>query len=209
MHRRVRWAALALLVLAVGIVWLRPRSPGRVRLHPDRELHVLSVSLGTNHNFSAEPWWKRAARGALPVRWQKPLGAFRGQRFQTKHESLVVWFDEVHAPGTLPVELLSENLEAVMPVGSVARGTNRRAGGLGSVTVEFPWFDRAAERVPLRVQDGTNIVTFYVDNPRPSRAARWPARKPPQTCEVARTEVPSSACCRAGASDVPRSRPRP
>lgn len=188
MHRRIRWLAFALLALAIGVALLRPPSPGRVRLQQDRVLRVLAVSYGTNHVFSAESWWRRAARSALPVRWQKPLGPFRGQRLQTKHDSLVLWIDEVHAPGTLPVELLSESLEAVMPDGSGARGRNRRAVG-SSVTVEFSWFDRAARQVPLRVHDGTNPVTFLVDNPQPARAARWVARTPPQTCVVARTEM--------------------
>src|SRR6185369_3181036 len=99
MRRRVLY--IVALCLAIGLVAIliarREPSATTVRLTNSREWRILKVSVGTNHILSAEPLWKKALRTLLPEAWQRPLGPFAGDRFQTRYETLTLWVEEVNS----------------------------------------------------------------------------------------------------------------
>lgn len=182
MHRSLWWLLIGLTILAgTGVMaWRNRASPARVPLGDGSELRVLKVSLGTNHIFSTEPIWKQCLRRVLPQALQRPLGPFQGQRFLTRYDSMVVWVDKFNASSGEVGAGSLDRPEALFAHGFVVKGRMQRLQA-GAVCLEFPSFARDARRVPLRVHDGSNLVTFAVDNPRPIQAARWTARPVPQT----------------------------
>ncbi|HKS36483.1 MAG TPA: hypothetical protein VJW76_04785 [Verrucomicrobiae bacterium] len=190
MHRSLWWLLIGLTILAgAGVMaWRNRASPARVPLGDGSELRVLKVSLGTNHVFSTEPIWKQCLRRVLPRALQGPLGSFQGQRFLTRYDSLVVWVDRFKASSGEVGAGSFEQPEALFAHGSVVKGRVQRLQ-TGAACLEFPSFARDARRVPLRVHDGSNVVAFAVDNPRPIQAARWTARPVPQTNQSLGAEI--------------------
>jgi len=190
MHRSLWWLLIGLTILAgAGVMaWRNKASPARVPLGDGSELRVLKVSLGTNHVFTTEPIWKQCLRRLLPRGLQRPLGPFQGQRFLTRHDSMVVWVDKFNASSGQVGAGSFDQPEALFAHGFVVKGRMKRLQA-GVVCLEFPCFARDARQVPLQVHDGSNLVAFAVDNPRPMQAALWTARPIPQTNQSLVTEI--------------------
>jgi len=182
---------LVLLPLAVIVTWSWQTryAPTRVPLANGRELRILKVSLGTNHSYSTEPWWKQGLRWVLPESRQRFLGPSRTQRILARYDSLVIWIEAVHSTGGHLAAPKLEQIKARLPDGSWVEGTQYSVAGGVTGCFAFRCFDRAAREVPLQFLDGTNIVLFTVNNPQPSLAASWTARPLPQTNQIFRTQV--------------------
>ncbi len=190
MHRRFRWVCvvLGIFLVAAAVVSWPSFPPERIPLSDGKELRILKVNLGTNHVFSLEPSWKRGLRAILPEKWQQLLGTFQGQRFQTRHDSLVIWCQVWEPASGRIFNSWIAKLSAVLAGNQTAPEVNHRVRG-DIVAVEFRCFARDVKYPSFQALRGTNIIQFSVRNPRPARAERWTAKPLPQTNRLVHTDI--------------------
>lgn len=182
------WLAALLVAVAAAIV-LCPGGFGLVNisLGPNDRLRIMKVSLGTNHPFSLEPWWKRVLRLALPNRGARVLGPVEEWHPSTAHSTLVLWVNEIDAAGKGHASRLQQPTaileNGMMGIARVVEMPNR------ILRLEFPSFARDEENVPLQMHYGTNVVRFTVRNPQRVARPLWNASSLAKTNKARGAEV--------------------
>ncbi|HUR47797.1 MAG TPA: hypothetical protein VMZ27_18070 [Candidatus Saccharimonadales bacterium] len=177
---------VALLCITAWCLWsFLPSNVQRVPLPDGGTMRILQATIGSTHNLSFEPIWKRLARHVLPAVLQKQLlGSFRGKQAYTTHEDLVLWIDSPERPGR---PFVIEKAEAIFTNG-VMPGSFRQSQR-NCYCLTFPCFTRENAMIPLRILSGGKSVCFTVKNPRPVVAAKWSGTPLPQKQQLGNATV--------------------
>src|SRR5436853_4566967 len=98
MRKRWVWSLCGAGVLVLGfatilLMRLSPTALPQVPFPNGTSTRVVKVSFGTNHMFSAEPFWKKSLRKVTPKNIEKILGPFTGDRRSTAYDSLVIYLE--------------------------------------------------------------------------------------------------------------------